>query len=314
MVPMPIIVDTDPGIDDAAAIAIMVDDPSLDIRLVATVSGNVGIGHTTANALRLLTYLGKRIPVAKGAAAPLMRANRFATEAHGESGMDGFTFPDPNMTLLAQGNAVTNEYKVLKASDVPVTLVTLGPLTNIAMLLSTFPEVKERIARIIMMGGSTGRGNIGIYGEFNVTVDPEAAGIVFRSGLPIVMVGLDIGRKAKLRIPDLEAMEGGGDVGRMVSGLFRSYDGGHIEEGVKMYDPSAAMFVLEPDLFTSREAFVDVETSSLLTLGATAVDFDGILGRRPNATVCVDVDAQRFREDYVGRVIRARRSSLSSER
>ena len=303
----PLIIDTDPGIDDAAAITLLVDEPVFDIKLIASVSGNVGIGHTTNNALKLLTFLGRRIPVARGAAAPLMRDNRFATEAHGKSGMGSFEFPEPDNSLLTANNAVLEERQVLMESTEPVTILTLGPLTNIALLLATFPEVKSHIERIVSMGGSTERGNIGVYGEFNISVDPEAAKMVFRSGLPITMVGLDIGRKAHLVANDLDALEASGEVGKMVSSLFRSYDGGHIEEGIKMYDPSAAMVLIEPELFTMRSAFVDVEISSPITLGATAVDYDGILSEEKNLDVCVDVDVDGFRKSFVDRIARLQR-------
>lgn len=303
----PLIIDTDPGIDDAAAITLLVDEPAFDIKLIASVSGNVGIGHTTNNALKLLTFLGRRIPVARGAAAPLMRDNRFATEAHGKSGMGSFEFPEPDNSLLTEDNAVLEERKVLMESTEPVTILTLGPLTNIALLLATFPEVKSHIERIVSMGGSTERGNIGVYGEFNISVDPEAAKMVFRSGLPITMVGLDIGRKAHLIPNDLDDLEAAGEVGKMVGSLFRSYDGGHIEEGIKMYDPSAAMVLIEPELFTMRSAFVDVEISSPITLGATAVDYDGILSEEKNSDVCVDVDVDGFRKSFVDRISRVQR-------
>lgn len=303
----PLIIDTDPGIDDAAAITLLVDEPAFDIKLIASVSGNVGIGHTTNNALKLLTFLGRRIPVARGAAAPLMRDNRFATEAHGKSGMGSFEFPEPDDSLLTEDNAVLEERKVLMESTEPVTILTLGPLTNIALLLATFPEVKGHIERIVSMGGSTERGNIGVYGEFNISVDPEAAKMVFRSGLPITMVGLDIGRKAHLIPNDLDDLEAAGEVGKMVGSLFRSYDGGHIEEGIKMYDPSAAMVLIEPELFTMRSAFVDVEISSPITLGATAVDYDGILSEEKNSDVCVDVDVDGFRKSFVDRISRVQR-------
>lgn len=303
----PLIIDTDPGIDDAAAITLLVDEPAFDIKLIASVSGNVGIGHTTNNALKLLTFLGRGIPVARGAAAPLMRDNRFATEAHGKSGMGSFEFPEPDDSLLTEDNAVLEERKVLMESTEPVTILTLGPLTNIALLLATFPEVKSHIERIVSMGGSTERGNIGVYGEFNISVDPEAAKMVFRSGLPITMVGLDIGRKAHLIPNDLDDLEAAGEVGKMVGSLFRSYDGGHIEEGIKMYDPSAAMVLIEPELFTMRSAFVDVEISSPITLGATAVDYDGILSKEKNSDVCVDVDVDGFRKSFVDRISRVQR-------
>lgn len=297
-----LIIDTDPGIDDAAAIAILLSDPSLDVKLIASVSGNVGIEHTTNNALKLLTFFNKDIPVAKGAAMPLMRGNIFATNAHGKSGMGGFEFPEPNLELLLKENAVMSEYHTIMALEEKVTILTIGPLTNIALLISTFPEVKEKIEEIIMMGGSTERGNIGVYSEFNVNVDPEAAKIVFRSGIPITMLGLDIGRKARLTPGDLDELDNCGKAGKMISSLFRSYDGGNIEEGVKMYDPSAAMYLLEPELFKVKEAYVDVEICSPLTSGATVVDFDGVLNKEKNTTVCIDVNVDKFRENYIKRV------------
>lgn len=297
-----LIIDTDPGIDDAAAIAILLSDPSLDVKLIASVSGNVGIEHTTNNALKLMTFFNKDIPVAKGAAMPLMRGNIFATNAHGKSGMGGFEFPEPNLELLLKENAVMSEYHTIMALEEKVTILTIGPLTNIALLISTFPEVKEKIEEIIMMGGSTERGNIGVYSEFNVNVDPEAAKIVFRSGIPITMLGLDIGRKARLTAGDLDELDNCGKAGKMISSLFRSYDGGNIEEGVKMYDPSAAMYLLEPELFKVKEAYVDVEICSPLTSGATVVDFDGILNKEKNTTVCIDVNVEKFRENYIKRV------------
>lgn len=297
-----LIIDTDPGIDDAAAIAILLSEPSLDVKLIASVAGNVGIEHTTNNALKLMTFLNKDIPVAKGAAMPLMRGNIFATNAHGESGMGGFEFPNPNLELLLKENAVISEYRTIMDLEEKITILTLGPLTNIALLISTFPEVKEKIEEIIMMGGSTERGNIGVYSEFNINVDPEAAKIVFRSGIPTTMVGLDIGRKARLTAGDLDELDNCGKAGEMISSLFRSYDGGNIEEGVKMYDPSAAMYILEPELFKVKEAFVDVEISSPLTSGATVVDFDGVLNKENNTTVCIDVKVEKFRENYIKRV------------
>ena len=297
-----LIIDTDPGIDDAAAIAILLSEPSLDVKLIASVSGNVGIEHTTNNALKLMTFFNKDIPVAKGAAMPLMRGNIFATNAHGKSGMGGFEFPEPNLELLLKENAVMSEYHTIMALEEKVTILTIGPLTNIALLISTFPEVKEKIEEIIMMGGSTERGNIGVYSEFNVNVDPEAAKIVFRSGIPITMLGLDIGRKARLTAGDLDELDNCGKAGKMISSLFRSYDGGNIEEGVKMYDPSAAMYLLEPELFKVKEAYVDVEICSPLTSGATVVDFDGILNKEKNTTVCIDVNVDKFRENYIKRV------------
>lgn len=308
-----IIIDTDPGIDDAAAIAILLNEPSIDVQLISCVAGNVGIEHTTNNALRLLNFLKQDIPVAKGAATPLLRENQFATNAHGASGMGSFAFPEAKSSLLTKENAVLSQLRILQESEEPVTIIALGPLTNLALLLQTFPEIREKIQEIILMGGSTARGNIGVYGEFNVLIDPEAAKIVFRSGVPITMVGLDIGRKARLLSEDLDKLEKQ-PVGKMVADLFRSYDGGDISEGVKMYDPSAALYLLNPELFQTQEAFVDVEISSPLTLGATVVDFDGIFAEVHNANICIDVDVEAFRRTYLDRILTVREEETHGTR
>lgn len=146
-----------------------------------------------------------------------------------------------------------------------------------------------------------------IIDKKHVTIDPVAAKMIFRCGIPVTMVGLDIGRKARLMVEDLEKLEKSGEVGTMISALFHSYDGGHVEEGVKMYDSSAAMYLMEPELFETKEAFIDVEISSPLTIGATVVDFDGTLSEMKNAAVCVDVDVERFRKRYVQRVADTKR-------
>ena len=164
----PIIIDTDPGIDDALAIAIALFSGELDVRLITTVAGNVSIEKVTRNALRLLSFFGKEVPVAMGARKPLIGPLVDASDIHGASGMEGFDFPEPREDLLLQENAVNAMRRVIMASEEPITLVPIGPLTNIALLLSMYPEVSEHIREIVMMGGSVTRGNKGVMSEFNI--------------------------------------------------------------------------------------------------------------------------------------------------
>ena len=170
---IPLIIDTDPGIDDAVAIALAVFNPRFDVRLITTVAGNVSIEATTTNALKLMAYYGKDVPVARGAAEPLIRQLDDASDIHGKTGMEGFDFPEPKTELLLDKHAVEAMHDEIMASAEPVTVMPIGPLTNIALLLKTFPEVKSRIERIVLMGGSVTRGNKGVMAEFNIFVDPE---------------------------------------------------------------------------------------------------------------------------------------------
>ena len=190
---IPLIIDTDPGIDDAVAIALAVFNPRFDVRLITTVAGNGSIEATTTNALKLMAYYGKDVPVARGAAEPLIRQLDDASDIHGKTGMEGFDFPEPKTELLLDKHAVEAMRDEIMASAEPVTVMPIGPLTNIALLLKTFPEVKSRIERIVLMGGSVTRGNKGVMAEFNIFVDPEAAKIVLTSGLDITMATLDAG-------------------------------------------------------------------------------------------------------------------------
>ena len=294
MKPIPLIIDTDPGIDDAVAIALALFSPEFDVRLITTIAGNVGIEATTSNALRLLAYYGKDVPVAQGASEPLIHALDDASDIHGATGMEGFDFPEPKRELLMEKNAVEAMRDVLMTSEEPVTIMPIGPLTNIALLLKTFPEVKARIARIVLMGGSVTRGNKGVMAEFNIFVDPEAAKIVMDSGLDITMATLDAGLGTAIppeRTAELKEM---GKVGLMAHDLFQRYRKRSFGTGLKMYDACAVACLVRPDLFAMERAFVDVETAGTLTAGCTVVDLKGYLKREPNATVTTGVDAERF--------------------
>ena len=228
----PIIIDTDPGIDDALAIAIALYSEELDVRLITTVAGNVSLDNVTNNALKLLHFLQKDVPVAVGADKPLIEPLVDASNVHGASGMEGFDFPEPKKELLLKENAVNAMRRVIMESEEPVTLVPIAPMTNVALLLTMYPEVKGNIKEIVIMGGSAGRGNKGVMSEFNVATDPEAAKIVFASGLPIVMAGLDVGWNALVYPEDSEKMRTKGKTGEMAYCLFKRYRGGSFNTGL----------------------------------------------------------------------------------
>lgn len=291
----PIIIDTDPGIDDAVALGIALFARELDVKLITTVSGNVGIEHVTNNALKLLTFWTLSTPVAKGAARPLLREVRDASEVHGVTGMEGYEFPEPNRGNLLNITAVQAMYQTLKESEEKITIVAIGPLTNVALLLREYPEIKEKIAEIVLMGGALGRGNFGVLSEFNIAVDPEAAKIVFESGLAIAMTPLDVGLKALVYPQDSEEIKQMNQTGDMMYSLFKKYRGGSFNTGLKMYDSCAIAYLLKPEMFTVQNVFVAVETKGEYTSGATVIDLKDSLGKAANCKVCVDIDEELFK-------------------
>ncbi|MDO4323538.1 MAG: ribonucleoside hydrolase RihC [Lachnospiraceae bacterium] len=291
----PIIIDTDPGIDDALALAIALFSEELDVRLITTVAGNVSLENVTLNTLRLLNFYGKDVPVAKGAAEPLLAEFVDASNIHGKTGMEGYDFPEPQEELLLPEHAVNAMRRTIMESPEPITLVPIATLTNIALLFAMYPEVKGNIREIVMMGGSASRGNKGVMSEFNIATDPEAAQMVFQSGVPIVMAGLDVGLKALVYPEDSEEIRTMGKVGDMAYHMFKRYRGGSFNTGLKMYDSCAIAYLLCPELFEVVETYVGVELRGAMTAGCTVVDLRGYLHREPNARVCIDVDGEKFR-------------------
>ena len=266
-----IIIDTDPGIDDAVAIAIALFNPNLQVELISTVAGNVGIESVTQNAIQLLNFFGKQVPVAKGAERPLIEKFQDASDIHGLTGLEGFDFSELRdcHSLLLEKHSVEAMKDCILGSEEKITLVPIGPLTNIALLFSMYPEVKDNIAEIILMGGSTARGNKGVLSEFNIATDPEAAYIVFHSGLPLTMVGLEAGMKALVKPEHSEQIRTMNKIGEMIYCLFKKYRGGSFTTGLKMYDPCAIACLLEPKIFEIRQTFVTVELRGENTRGAT---------------------------------------------
>ncbi len=298
MSPIPIVLDVDPGHDDAVAILLACAAPELDLLAVTTVAGNVPLEKTTNNALRVLSLVGRDdIPVAAGAAGPLVRPLHTAEDIHGETGLDGPEIPDPTFEPVAQ-DAKDLIADAVSGSPEPVTLVPVGPLTNIALFLREYPELKERVARIVLMGGSMGHGNTTPAAEFNIYVDPEAAREVFESGLPITMVGLDVTHQAGVGPEERSRLRPLGRVGVAVADLLEYFAGTYERvfgfDAPPIHDAVAVAAVVEPEILETRAMRVDVECESDLTRGETVCDFYGVTGSPPNAEVGIGLDRERF--------------------
>ena len=298
-----IIIDTDPGIDDAVAIAVAVFNQSVNVLLITTVAGNVGVDAATSNALKLLRFYGKKIPVAKGAAAPLIEPLQDACNVHGKTGLEGYDFREHSHSdLLLTEHAVEALKNAIVHSQGKVTLMPIAPLTNIALLLRMYPEVQSNIQEIVLMGGSLARGNKGVLSEFNIASDPEAAHIVFTSGLPITMLPLDLGLKALVKPNHSELIRTMNPVGDMMYQLFKKYRGGSFDTGLKMYDCTAIAYILNPDLYKTEEVYVAIELRGEHSRGATLVDLRGYLHKAPNCKVCVDIDSDSFIDWYMNEI------------
>lgn len=292
---LPIFLDTDPGIDDAAAIAAALFAPQLDLQLMTTVAGNVSVEKTTRNALQLLHFWNADVPLAQGAATPLLRSLRDAAYVHGESGMEGYDFVEHDRQPLAKPAFVALRDALMSASE-PITLVAIGPLTNIALLLMHYPECTFNIRRLVIMGGSAGRGNFTPNAEFNIAVDPEAAARVFQSGIEIVMCGLDVTNQAMLTPDYLATLPTLNRTGKMLHALFSHYRSGTMRTGVRMHDLCAIAWLVRPDLFTVKPCFVAVETQGEYTAGTTVVDIEGRMNKPANVQVALDINVAGFQQ------------------
>lgn len=290
-----LIIDTDPGIDDAIALAIALHSKKVDVELITTVAGNVGIEYVTTNVLKLLNFWGKKVPVAKGAVKPLVVPLVDASNVHGAEGMGGYEFPEPDKSLLLKKSATEAIYEQLKKGKDKKTLVAIGPLTNIAMLVSSYPDVGEYVEEVVLMGGTITRGNKGVLSEFNFATDPEAAKIVFKSNLKITMLPLDVGWKALLDANDSAKIKKFNKNGEMIYSIFQKYRGGSLINGLKMYDSCAIGYILNPSMFTMKKVYVEIETKGEFTSGCSLVDLKGYLKQEPNALVATDIDPVEFK-------------------
>ena len=305
---LPIILDCDPGHDDAIAIVLALASPELDVKAITSSAGNQTPEKTLRNVLRMLTLLQRQdIPVAGGARKPLMRELIIADNVHGESGLDGPALPEPD---FAPQNVTAVELmaKTLRESPQPVTIVATGPQTNVALLLNSHPELHAKIARIVIMGGAMVLGNWQPAVEFNIYVDPEAAEIVFQSGIPVVMAGLDVTHRAQIHGLDIERFrQVGNPVATIVAELLDFFMEYHKDAkwgftGAPLHDPCTIAWLLKPELFTSVERWVGVETQGKYTQGMTVVDYYFLTGKQPNTTVLLDIDRERFVDLLVERL------------
>lgn len=294
-----VIIDCDPGQDDAVAIVLAARSPELKLVGITCVAGNVEVEKTSANALKVCGVAGIRdVPVVKGMTQPLFGELVTATHVHGKSGLDGAEFPDPDLNLHP-GHAVDFLIETIMASDNDITLIPTAPLTNIAMAILREPRIIEKIPQIVLMGGSMGIGNVTPSAEFNIYVDPEAAKVVFESGVPIVMVGLDVTHKAILTWEHIaEIHKQGTPVTDVLTDTLTFYLEALAKLGRKnggaLHDPCTVAAICDPSLLKTQLMRVDIETKGEFTRGRTVCDPRGTSGRAPNAEVGVDFDAERF--------------------
>ncbi len=296
-----VIIDTDPGQDDAVAILLALASPELEVLGITAVAGNVPLEKTARNARMVLELAGRtELPVHAGAARPLVRPLRTAEHVHGKEGLDGPELPWPETPLAGEDAAGFIVDTLLARPVGSVTLCALGPLTNIATALERAPEIASRIDRIVLMGGAYFEvGNISPAAEFNIYVDPEAAEIVFKSGIPITVLPLDVTHKALVTKQRMEAFRAlGTPVGLAVAEWVEFFERFDLQkygsEGAPLHDPCVIAWLLEPDLFSGREINVEIETVSELTRGMTVADWWRVTDRSPNALFIGDVDADGF--------------------
>lgn len=307
-----IIIDTDPGQDDAVAILLAIASPEIDLLGVTCVAGNVPLALTTRNARITVELSGVRIPVFAGCDRPIARDLLTAEHVHGQTGLDGADLPEPTLPVQAQ-HAVDFIIETLRREPAgTVTLCPLGPLTNIATALQQAPDIAPRIQQIVLMGGAYFEvGNITPAAEFNIYVDPEAAAIVLKSGIDVVMVPLDVTHHVlttRDRVSAIRAI--GTPIAEAVAdwlAFFERFDEAKYgSDGAPLHDPCVIAYLLRPDLFAGRHVNVEIETQSVLTRGMTVTDWWRVTDRAPNATFLGNVDADGFYALLTERLARLR--------
>lgn len=311
--PSRIIIDTDPGVDDSMAILFAFCSPELKIEGLTTVFGNSGSGQTTENALRLVELAGHpEVPVARGAETPLLRPfEGMGWMVHGRNGLGEVDFPKPKGKPDPR-RAAQFIVDMIMENPGEITLVPLGPLTNIALAVALEPKIAEHVKEVVLMGGSAmGQGNASAVAEANIKNDPEAAKIVFEAPWPVTMVGLDVTKKSVMTPEYIEKLKSADNnftdfIGKIVPHYAAFYLEYENLEGFYVHDSSALAYVIDPTLFTTRKMYVNVETQSPHTAGMTTTDWRFKGPDEPNIDVCVDVDNDRFLKLYMERLSEAK--------
>lgn len=294
---LPVILDGDPGHDDAIAWMLARAMPQLDILGVTTSCGNQTLEKTTYNAGRVMALIGLEVPLAAGRARPLLADPMPAPAVHGVTGLDGPALPEPLTRPVAEDAPALMARLVSEARE-PVTLIATGPLTNVAAFLLLYPELKDRLAHIYLMGGGLAHGNWTPAAEFNILVDPEAADLVFRSGIPLTMAGLDVTEQALVFPQDFERIRAlGHELAVVVAGWLDFFYEFHRERGypgAPVHDAVAVTALVRPDLLAFRNFHVVVETGGDYCRGATVADRLGLSGQTPNVRCVTGIDRQGF--------------------
>jgi inosine-uridine nucleoside N-ribohydrolase len=296
-----ILIDCDPGHDDMMAIMLASSSEDIELLGVTTVAGNQTGEKTFLNALKTLTLIGEtEIPVARGADKPLFRELTAAPEIHGVSGLDGADLPEPGFQGVEQ-HAVDFLIRTIMESGTPLILVPTGPLTNIALAMLKDPRITTKLERIVLMGGAVFDSNITPAAEFNIYVDPEAAKVVFGSGVPLTMVGLDVTNKALFGFDDIERLAAmNGKISRVVAPLLNFFAQANRDifgfEGAPLHDALAVAHLISPEVIGTRKLNVEIETEGELTRGRTVADVYGITGKPANTDVALEVDNDLFKD------------------
>ncbi len=305
--PIPVILDCDPGHDDAIAILLAGASPELEVRGITTVAGNVSVEKTTRNALKICE-LGKldHVKVYAGMSRPLVKELLTAEEVHGQSGLDGPDLPEPKRAVEPR-HAVDFLINELLSTKDPITLIPTAPLTNIAAALLKEPRIRPKIREIVLMGGAIAEGNTTPAAEFNIYVDPHAADVVFRSGVPIWMIGLDVTHQALVlpeRLQRIRAL--GTKTAAAAADLMEFFQEHHRVKygmaGPPLHDPCAVAAVIDRSMFQFEEMHVGIELEGRLTQGRTVCDRWHVTGHAPNAHVALSIDAPRFFELLIDRL------------
>ena len=305
--PIPLIIDTDPGLDDALGLLLALGSPEVDLIGVTAVAGNTALANPTANALRILELAGRTdIPVAAGAARPLIRPELWSADyVHGSDGLGGLPLPPPSTSPVRE-HAVDFIAERLLATAEPVTIVAIGPLTNIALLVALHPAAAARIGRLVVMGGAARGGNVTPTSEYNIWFDPEAAHRVFAAGLPLTMIGLDVTERSVVTPRDVDALRTGGRTARFAADAVDFYSRFHLDRygspDTYQHDALAVAEAVAPGIVHTRHLYVEVEYGQGLTRGATVVDLHGVTGQPPNTHVALELDHAGFVRLLVSRL------------